>query len=309
MDRSAPSELVIRQRLRALDKNLPAAAKGNVEALHQARVASRRMREALPLVSTGSRGRRLQRQIRKITRALGPVRDLDVALQILDEIEEAGETSRSAVGRLRQAVSRERASLYSEMKRRLDDFNLDRLRKRTLSAARRAADEGERRDPKRVARAFQRAANRAERLRAAIEGATGIYLPDRLHDVRIAIKKLRYSLELARELGGTRVARGRQSGANSPRAAAGRIRTLKNTQDLLGRMRDLEVLIARTRAVQGAPGAPNLKTSGELDRLVRRLENECRQLHGHYMSSRQTLLSICEHAISAANARSSADAA
>jgi CHAD domain-containing protein len=309
MDRSAPSELLIRQRLRALDRNLPAAAKGNVEALHQARVASRRMREALPLVSTGSRGRRLQRQIRKITQALGPVRDLDVALQILDEIEEGGETSRSALGRLRQAVSRERASLYSEMKRRLDDFDLERLRKRALNAARRAADEGTRRDPKRLARAYQRAANRAERLRAAIESATGIYLPDRLHDVRIAVKKLRYAMELARELGGTRVAR-RPSGPNSSRAAAGRIRTLKNTQDLLGRMRDLEILIARTRAVQGAPGAPPLKMSGELDRLVRRLENECRQLHGHYMSSRHSLLSICDHAVNAAaDAKSSADAA
>ena len=81
MDRSAPSELLIRQRLRALEKNLPAAARGNVDALHQARVATRRIREALPVVSAGSRGRRLERQMRKITQALGPVRDLDVALQ------------------------------------------------------------------------------------------------------------------------------------------------------------------------------------------------------------------------------------
>jgi hypothetical protein len=73
-------------------------------------------------------------------------------------------------------------------------------------------------------------------------------------------------------------------------------------------MRDLEVLIARTRGVQGAPGAPNLKLSGELDRLVRRFENECRQLHGHYMSSRQSLLSICDHAVAAAESTPSAAA-
>ena len=114
-----------------------------------------------------------------------------------------------------------------------------------------------------------RAARRAERLRAAIENAAGIYLPDRLHEVRIAVKKLRYALEIARELSGSR--------------ATARIRTLKRAQDLLGRMHDLEVLIARTRAVQGRAGAPNLRLSADLDRLVRRLETECRQLHGRYM--------------------------
>ena len=87
MDRSAPSELLIRQRLQALEKSLPAASRGDVEALHQARVASRRLREAFPLVARPSRARRLERQMRKLTRTLGPVRDLDVVLLILDEIE------------------------------------------------------------------------------------------------------------------------------------------------------------------------------------------------------------------------------
>ena len=295
MDRSAPSELLIRQRLRTLEKNLPAAARGNADALHQARVASRRIREALPLVSPGGRAKRLERQVRKITQALGPVRDLDVALQILDEIEKSGEASRSAVTRLRQTVERERQLLRADMKRRLEDCDLDKLRKRALGAARRSAGaKALRRDPQRLVRAQQRAARRGERLRAAIETATGLYLPDRLHEVRIAVKKLRYALELVRELSGSR--------------ATAKLRTLKNTQDLLGRMRDLEVLIARTRGVQGAPGAPNLKLSGELDRLVRRFENECRQLHGHYMSSRQSLLSICDHAIAAAESKPSAAA-
>jgi CHAD domain-containing protein len=296
MDRSAPSELLIRQRLRALEKNLPAAAKGNPAALHQARVASRRMREALPVVSTGSRGRRLERQMRKITQVMGPVRDLDVALQILDEIEKGGEASRSALTRLRQAVSRERQMLQLEMRRRLEDYDLAKLRKRVLGAARRAGGAATaRRDPKRIARAQQRAARRAERLRSAIEAAAGIYLPDRLHEVRIAVKKLRYAMELVRELSASR--------------ATARLRTLKNTQDLLGRMRDLEILIARTRAVQGSPGAPNLKLSAELDRLVRRFETECRQLHGQYMSARPALLATCDHAIDPVSRKSAADAA
>lgn len=295
MDRTAPSELLIRQRLRALEKNLPGAAKGNVSALHQARVASRRMREALPLVSTGSRGRRLERQMRKITQTLGPVRDLDVALLILDEMERSGEVSRSALVRLRQAVTRERQLLYAAMKRRIEAWDLEKLRKRALGAARRTSGHRGVRDPKRLARAQERAARRAERLRVTIDNAAGIYLPDRLHDVRIAVKKLRYAMELVRELSGSR--------------ATAKLRTLKESQDLLGRIRDLEILIARTRAVQGAPGAPNLKLSAELDRIVRRFENECRQLHGHYMSSRHALRSICDHAISVADRKRAADAA
>ncbi len=104
------------------------------------------------------------------------------------------------------------------------------------------------------------------RCEGAIENAAGIYLPDRLHEVRIAVKKLRYAMEIARELSRSR--------------ADARIRTLKKAQDLLGRMHDLEMLIARTRAVQGAAGAATLRLSARPRSLVRQLETECRQLHG-----------------------------
>lgn len=295
MDRSAASEVLIGQRLRALEESLPGATKGNAAALHQARVASRRIREALPLVADPARAKRIARRVRKITRALGPVRELDVALQILDEVEQAGEFSRTALSRLRQAVAGERLLLQADMRRRLDGWDPDKLRKHALGAARKdTRSHAPRRDPKRIAQANQRAARRADRLRSAIENAAGLYLPDRLHEVRIAVKKLRYSMELARELSRSR--------------AVARLRTLRNAQDLLGRMHDLEILIARTRGVQGAPGVLNLKVSGELDRLVRRFENECRQLHGQYMALRPALTAICVHVADAAH-DAAADAA
>jgi CHAD domain-containing protein len=114
-----------------------------------------------------------------------------------------------------------------------------------------------------------------------MENAAGIYLPDRLHEVRIAVKKLRYALEIAQELSGSR--------------ATARIRTLKRVQDLLGRMHDLEMLIARTRAIQSRAGAPDLKLSADLDHLVRRLENDCRRLHVRYMNERKSLRAICDY--------------
>ena len=56
------------------------------------------------------------------------------------------------------------------------------------------------------------------------------------------------------------------------------------------------MLIARTRAIQGSPNAPTLRRSAEMDLLVRRLETECRQLHGRYIAMRGGLTAICDYA-------------
>jgi CHAD domain-containing protein len=278
--------MIIRQRLRALSRWLPAARTGDVTGVHQARVATRRLREALPLISTGATGRKLERVVRKLTQSLGPVRELDVALQMLDEFAGARDVPRTGVACLQQVVREERRRLHADMVHALERCNVDKLNRKSVAAAQKrdARSTAPRlRDPERLAAVRLRAARRAERLRAAIENAAGIYLPDRLHEVRIAVKKLRYSMEIAREMSGSR--------------ATARILTLKKAQDLLGRMHDLEVLIARTRAVQGSANAPSLRLSADLDRLVRHLETEARQLHGHYIALRPALLAICDHAI------------
>jgi CHAD domain-containing protein len=219
---------------------------------------------------------------------LGPVRELDVALMNLDQMRNTGDVSEAAIARLRQLVTEERQRLGAEMVRLISHYNLAKFQKKAVEAAAHGPEVSGRRDPRRIAAALGRAARRAEGLRAAIDNAAGIYLPDRLHQVRIAVKKLRYALEIAQELSGSR--------------ATVRIRTLKRVQDLLGRMHDLEMLIARTRAVQGRAGAPNLSLSSDLDRLVRRLENECRRLHVRYMNERKALLRICDY-VSAHEAR------
>ena len=283
--RTPAAEHLIRQRVTALGRALPAAGTGDVHSLHQARVATRRLRAALPLVAPGRKAEKLARSVRRLTQALGPVRELDVALLILDELEDSGEVPRPAIERLRAAIGDDRRRLHAELQRRLEDFDLDKLRRRAVSAARKREDQAptRARDPKRAAEAKARARRRAEQLAVSIENAAGLYLPDRLHEVRIAVKKLRYTLELEQSVSGSH--------------ATARIRTLKAAQDLLGRMRDLEVLIARARAVQSSPGASSLKVSADLDRFVRRLETECRQLHGHYMTSRRDLLSLSHRLI------------
>lgn len=296
MQASASPDLLIRHRFAALTKALPGARQGDPHAVHQARVATRRLRAALPLVDARRPRRRLQRRVRRLTRTLGPIRELDVALQILDELERE-ERLRGAVACLRTAISDERERLLVSVGREIDRADIRTLQKKALKAVvvrsksvrkppvRRTRTRAV--DHARVPPVRRRTAARGLALRSAIENAAGIYLPDRLHEVRIAAKKLRYAMEVLRELTGSR--------------ATARLVKLKAAQDLLGRMHDFEVLIARTRSVQGSTMPPSLRLSADLDLLVRRLETECRQLHGHYMASRAALLAICDFAVSQAD--------
>jgi CHAD domain-containing protein len=285
MTLSHPSELLIRQRLSVLTRLLPAAQSGDVSAIHQARVATRRLREALPIVASGSKRRKLTKTVSRLTRALGLVREADVALLTLDELTADANLPAEGLDRLRAIVIEERQRLFNNMAREVERVDLDRLQRKVLAAARRVADRHPPSAPKQIRKVITRSTRRALSLQAAIENAGGIYLSDRLHQVRIAVKKLRYMLEIARELSRSR--------------ATARIRLLKSVQDLLGRMHDLEMLIMRIRALQGSERAPALKVSADLDRLVRRLETECRQLHVRYIGFKVKLLTLCDYVASA----------
>src|SRR5207302_11227312 len=81
-----------------------------------------------------------------------------------------------------------------------------------------------------------RVARRGERVASALRKAGAVYLPERLHVVRIAAKKLRYSVELAAEI------------TASDRAAD--VRVLRAAPNVLGRMHDIQTLIDRVRPVQ-----------------------------------------------------------
>jgi CHAD domain-containing protein len=287
MNESHPSELLIRQRLSVLTRTLPSARNGDVVAIHQARVATRRVRAALSIVTRGSKGRKLTKVVSRLTRTLGRVRELDVAILSLDELASDPSVPREGLELLRAILKEERERLFADMALGTEHVNLEKLQRKALAAVQHVIEEHESEvsDLKRLKAVTKRSLRRALALRAAIDNAGGIYLPDRLHQVRVAVKKLRYVLEIARDLSRSR--------------ASARIRTLRSVQDLLGRMHDLEMLIMRIRALQGSDRAPTLKVSAELDRLVRRLETECRQLHVRYMDFKKKLLELCDYVTSA----------
>lgn len=285
MSSDTPSGMLQRY-LGALVKAVPPARKGDERAVHRARVASRRLREALPvLAAPGDQTlRRTRKRVRKVTRALGPVRELDVALMHLSEFESKGAAPAAAIDHVRRVIVRERNAHRREMLNVLTPGRLEKLRKPiagwSLPLGDRAAADVE---------GARRIARRAARLAVAIERAGGLYLPDRLHAVRVACKKLRYVLELQREMRRSR--------------ATARIEQLRSMQDLLGRMHDLEVLIDRVRTTEVEEASINRLVALDLDRLVRALEEECRELHATYMAKRHALLKLCEIVRSTAESR------
>ncbi len=98
MEHSALSVALLRQRLVSLLKAMPAAQAGDELSVHQARVASRRLRQALPLLGMRADAQALDRadkRVRRITRALGPVRELDVTLLLLAELAAEGRRARA----------------------------------------------------------------------------------------------------------------------------------------------------------------------------------------------------------------------
>jgi CHAD domain-containing protein len=272
MNRSANLVRLLERRSRALHRHLPKAIAGDDTGVHQARVASRRLREAIPVLTDGLNGTKrgkADRKIRRLTRALGIVRELDVTLHLLEEMGEKPGVSRPAVVDVRAHVVEARERRRAIMHERLADVNAAKLAKR-LESVRLALLEPAPGHNWRAALAA-RIVKRARRLDRAIADAGQIYAPEALHQVRIAAKKLRYAVEIAHE-----------SGA-APAAAA--VRILKRVQDTLGRLHDLQVLQHHVAAVAAAPrpahrDAPDVGLAA----LARWIEDECRHLHGRYIA-------------------------
>jgi len=270
--------MLLARRAGALERYLKRAAAGEPRGIHQARVASRRLREAVPVLAAGLDGvkaGKARRKVRRVTRALGAIRELDVTVSLVDELARRETLPRLALEQVRARVVAERDRRQVEVTKRLARVNTDKLARRlaTLGAALAAAGS----EPWRETLAA-RLAKRAKRLERAVDGAGRMYGAERLHAVRIAVKKLRYAAEVAVDTGAP---------------AAGPVRTLKRMQDLLGRLHDLQVLETHVAAVQAAPRSGALPDGG-LAIIGRALEDECRHLHARYLSGVPDLLAASE---------------
>lgn len=273
----------LRQTLDAFAQQLPGVDEHRVEAMHGARVATRRLREIVPLLQLKRQAvRKLNRRLKRITHTLGTVRELDVLCLLVAEFARANRSTPSALkavgAAIEQARDQARRQLVAgrvplKMRRLITRLELgsDGLARRATRDRRSVAGLG------RVRALDARIVRRALQLQAAIDRAACLYAPTPLHDVRIALKKLRYAAELC------------QSADRQPDPD---IKTLKEGQDLLGRLHDLQVLVTWTRGVQAALSRPDRDKSRGLAALVHPIDGDCRHLHARFIRDRSKLIVV-----------------
>ena len=120
---------LLTRRVREMFRVYPKALVGEVEAVHDLRVAARRLRAALGLLvldPEGRRARRADKTLRDLARAAGRGRDLDVGLEILEKLPAAASEGNV---RLRRALSSSRSRARFLSRETLLDLELAHLRR------------------------------------------------------------------------------------------------------------------------------------------------------------------------------------
>lgn len=277
---------LFRTQIHALRGTLPGVLDGLPASIHDARIATRRIRELLPLLGDVRRRRHiedLQDRFKRLGRLLGRVRDADVRIGLLATLETRMPHAAPALVVLKQQREQERLHLLRKLVKKLE--RLDALRLIEMLDEHRIVFPGGIAWGVRAARRWRRDVRRSvyERARAAeeaIDHATGVYFPRRVHTARIAIKKLRYAMEIAHA---THVGDGSDA-----------IRELKKAQDVLGDLHDRQELVDNLleRATDREEEASQIAL------LKQAIDAECHDLHSRYLSRRASLHEICRaHAI------------
>jgi len=184
---------ILALRLADVEAALPLAASEPDDAgahVHQLRVACRRAAAALRAFRSlaPKRSRKLNRWLRRLRRAAGPARDADVLLtRLRRELEAESETGGAILDHIQQTRVKAQRELEA-IDARADKGGFRRAIEKCLAAV------GNDDDPRPFAEfAREQFAEAAEALTAADPHTATL---DELHQLRIAAKRLRYSIEL-----------------------------------------------------------------------------------------------------------------
>ncbi len=279
-----PSTLFHTQLLE-LQRTLPQVLDGHAAGIHDARIATRRIRELLPLVAeerhVGATDD-LHARFKRVGRSLGRVRDADVRVSLLASLERRIPHAAPTLVVVRQHRDHERLTLVRKLIKKLEHLEAFRLvdslaahRPNGLDALFAPARARKwRRDLQQLVTARAKAAN------TAVEDATGVYFPNRVHSARIAIKKLRYALEILHAVGQTDL------------SAA--IRELKKAQDTLGDLHDRQDLSDSLADDASQANGAVADSSGQVALVRQVLDAEVRHLHCRYLERRNSIVTICD---------------
>ncbi len=185
----------------------------DAERIHKMRVASRRLRTALNLFGDVLPARKLKKwtkRVKKVTRALGAARDTDVQVEFLDQFitnlpAEMRSEVRPGLTRLLLRLRQKRNDLQAGVLRSMDRLEssgvvreMQQVLRQTQVEAR--TDKVEPHSEKLLAEARQLIARRREQLLIFEPYVHQAEQVEQHHDMRIAAKYLRYTLEAYAEL-------------------------------------------------------------------------------------------------------------
>jgi CHAD domain-containing protein len=227
---------VLLKHLAALENEIEGVRTGgaDIEHIHRMRVATRRLRAALPLFNDclpRRKGRVWVEEIRKITRSLGAARDADVQIEVLERyyksLDEPEYTR--GIARLLLRLSQRRQALQPDVVEALDHF----IDSGTLPALRVSLQaHGTLEEGLPFGQMLYQHANDSlqPRLSEFLDFDSIVRLPERvteLHAMRIAAKRLRYTMETFAPL----YANGLKRWLNS----------IRDAQETLGSIHDCDV--------------------------------------------------------------------
>jgi CHAD domain-containing protein len=270
---------ILRSRLNELSTLLPGVRDAQVDAVHDARVVTRRLRELLPIAGASeSDSADALEPLRLAGRAMGKVRELDVLHALLDDLDGRATFAVRALAEIRRDVQDARVSARRRMLKELERLKLDAFARRFRGRNRFAASTLSFGShwPRRLG---ARISERATALNDALQRVGGVYMPNRSHAARVAVKKLRYTLELANDTGLW----------NAP----GPAKALRRAQALLGDMHDLQVLVERVE--QSTPRTGDVREWMWLRDL---LKSDIGRLHRRFVERRErleTAMNDCLH--------------
>jgi CHAD domain-containing protein len=224
---------ILRKHFAVFLANEPGTRLGeDIEALHDMRVAARRLRAAIQAFSPWlpARAQRFRAELGYIARVLGEVRDLDVFLETIDQWEREDPAHATALAAIAAVLGERRDAARTRMLGVLDRRRYDLFVERFAAWLRRGSPQSflAGREPI-VAVAPRLLAKRYRRFGKMGRAIGRASPPEDYHALRIEAKKLRYALEFVTPIYGT--------------PAAAFARRLTALQDILGAHQDAYVAI------------------------------------------------------------------
>jgi len=121
---------LFRTQIHTLRENLPGVLDGVEASIHDGRIATRRIRELLPLLGDPKRRKTIEglgSRFKRLGRSLGRVRDADVRVALLASLETRMPHAAPALVVLRQQREQERLTLLRKLIKRLERLEAVRM--------------------------------------------------------------------------------------------------------------------------------------------------------------------------------------